>query len=59
MKNFNEMLEMVQDENVMACRVSSGHSVALSRSSSKKSSSKKFKKLQLSGLQRLGTCCIM
>lgn len=28
MKNFNEMLEMVQDENVMACRVSSGHSVA-------------------------------
>ena len=28
MKNFNEMLEMVQDEKVIACRVSSGHSVA-------------------------------
>lgn len=28
MKNFNEMLEMVQNENVVACRVSSGHSAA-------------------------------
>ena len=28
MKNFNEMLEMVQDEKVILCKVSSGHYVA-------------------------------
>lgn len=28
MKNFNEMLEMVQDEKVILCKASSGHYVA-------------------------------
>lgn len=28
MKNFNEMLEMVQFENVILCKASSGHYVA-------------------------------